>query len=548
VLTGRGEMVDDSRHRAGASPMTTAAAELVTVLNDEGISHVFINPGTPTAPFRDALAEAKASSIPHPQPVICIHEQVALSAAHGHHLVSGRPQVVITSLESWDPNLRNAIDRAQCDRVPVAIFSNSAPGRTPPSAGKWAADPRRIKSLGTTARRALQIARAEPTGAAHVPLPAGALRQSAGTPSRRLPPPRPPVPEPAALEEMAELLAAAESPVIIAGRVGRHVGSVHHLASLAESLAAPVLDLRNHVNLPPRHPLNAATESRDVLAGADAVLLLDVQRPCLPGLASTPLPAQAWLLQIDTDCLKMDLPSWAYPVEIAITADTERALPVLQRLVADRLSGRSRQVHDRRARIDAQLQAMQEMWRARAASAEAADLPDAVLAELDRALPEDTLIVEEAAASGGAALRQIERPPGHFFHGAWSDPGWSVGAALGVRLARPAQPVVAITDEAAFASGLPTAALWAAQGAVAPFLTVVLDRGGRQSRRPLKAPPAEATEGGGLTPEVVAAAAASGAEAKVITHPSEVAAAVEQLLATTRDGVCAVLDIRLPRA
>lgn len=541
-------MVDDIQHRASGGPMTTAAAELVTALHDEGVSHVFINPGTPTAPFREAIAEAEASSIPHPQPVICIHEQVALSAAHGHHLASGRPQVIMTSLESWDPDLGKAVHCAQCDGVPVTIFSNSGPGRAAPSPGKWTADPRHIENLGTTARRALQIARAEPTGVALVPLPAGALLHSAGEPSRRLPPPLPPVPEPAALEEMAELLAAAESPVIIAGRVGRHVASVHHLASLAETLAAPVLDLRHHVNLPPRHPLNAATESGELLAAADAVLLLDVQRPCLPGLAPAPLPTNAWLLLIDTDCLKMDLPAWAYPVEIAITADTELALPVLQKLVADRLSGRSRQVHDRRARIETQLKAVHEMWRARAASAEVTDLPDVVLAELDRALPEDTLIVEEAAASGGAALRQIERPPGHFFHGAWSGPGWSVGAALGVKLARPAQPVVAITDEAAFMSGLPTAALWAAQRAMAPFLTVVLDRAGRQSRRPLKAPPGEAAGGGGLTPEVVAAAAAGGAEAKVITHPSDVAAAVEQLLATTRDGVCAVLDIRLPRA
>src|SRR5262249_12988446 len=153
------------------------------------------------------------------------------------------------------------------------ILSDSGPGRTAPHAGKWAADPRLMRNLGTTVRRGLQIARTEPTGVALVPLPEGALRYSAGKPSRRLPPPRPPVPEPAALEEVAELLAAAESPVIIAGRVGRHIASVHHLASLAETLGAPVLDMRNHVNLPPRHPLNAAADSRELLTAADAVLL-----------------------------------------------------------------------------------------------------------------------------------------------------------------------------------------------------------------------------------------------------------------------------------
>src|SRR5262249_27168838 len=130
--------------------------------------------------------------------------------------------------------------------------------------------------------------------------------------------------------------------------------------------------------------------------------------------------------------------------------------------------------------------------------------------------------------------------PGHFFRSTSSGPGWSVGAALGARLARPAQPVVAICDQAAFASGLPTAAFWSAQRAGAPFLTVVLDR-----KADMHAKGAETGEQGS---EVVAAARAAGAEAAVVSKPSEVAAAVERLLATTRDGLCAVLDVRLPMA
>jgi thiamine pyrophosphate-dependent acetolactate synthase large subunit-like protein len=132
----------------------------------------------------------------------------------------------------------------------------------------------------------------------------------------------------------------------------------------------------------------------------------------------------------------------------------------------------------------------------------------------------------------------MERPPGHFFRSTYSGPGWAVGAALGATLAQPAQPVVAICDQAAFASGLPTAALWSAQRADAPFLTVVLDRS-------LGIGIGDASE---EDSDVIAAARASGAEAEMVSKPSDVAAAVERLLATTRDGVCAVLDVRLPLA
>ena len=66
--------------------MRTAAAELVAVMYDEGVSHLFVNPGMHTAPLRQALAEAGAAGLPHPTPVLCVHEHVALCAAHGHHL------------------------------------------------------------------------------------------------------------------------------------------------------------------------------------------------------------------------------------------------------------------------------------------------------------------------------------------------------------------------------------------------------------------------------------------------------------------------------
>ena len=537
--TGASEQfVRDVSCKGTVADVKTVAAELVTILYDEGVSHFFLSPGTHSTAIRDALARAEASGVPHPQPVLCAHEQVALMAAHGHHLVSHAPQAVAVAVHQPQLTLGSAVHGAQRHRVPVTIFLSTRQGEPATAVGKWASGPTRARQMGLTIRRASQISRAEPTGVTHVPVSAEILREAAGDPTRRLPPPRPPSADLGALEEMADLLAKAEAPLIIAGRVGRNVGSPHHLANLAETLGAPVIDFRCQVNLPPRHPLNAATDGKDLLAAADAVLMLDVSLPCMSSLG--PLPPQAWLLQIDVDCLSVDMPAWPHPIEVAVNADTERALPLLQTLVASRLSGRRRQIEDRRARVEAELQAKREAWRARAASTEPADLPDAVLAELDRAIPGDALILEEGVAGAGVALRQMERASGHFFRSTSSGPGWAVGAALGARVAQAAQPVVAICDEAAFASGLPTAALWSAQRADAPFMTVVLDRTLDQAD-----PGGESVD---HDSDVIAAARASGAEAEMVTRPSDVAAAIERLLATTRDGVCAVLDVRLPLA
>src|SRR5215467_11104861 len=108
--------------------MRTAAAELVTILQDEGIGHLFVNPGMHTAPLRAALADAEAGGLSHPQAVLCVHEHVALSAAHGHHLVSNAPQAVMVHVESGDLKLEGVAEHCQRSRVPVTVFYGNCGG------------------------------------------------------------------------------------------------------------------------------------------------------------------------------------------------------------------------------------------------------------------------------------------------------------------------------------------------------------------------------------------------------------------------------------
>ena len=523
------------------------------MLQDEGISHLFVNPGMYTAPLRAALAEAETAGLPHPQPVLCVHEHVALSAAHGHYLVSDAPQAVMVHIESGRLKLEIVAEHAQRCRIPVTVFYGNAgswngmefqPPRLPPpvesepgllaSTCKWAADLTHGGDPGILVRRALQISRSDPAGLSRIALPVELLGRPAGPPSRRLPAPKPPAPDLAALDEIASLLAAAEWPLIIAGRVGRHMASVQHLARLAEALGAPVADIRSNVNLPPNHPLNAGRDARELLERADAILLLDVDVPGVPGLG--PLPDRAWLLQIDLDCVKPHWPGWGRPVEVAINADTELALPQLLTLLGDRLGNHHRRVQGRRTRVERSLRAVHDSWRERAASRQPEYRADAILAEVNRWLPEDSVIVEEVVVGLGSTIRQLHRPPGHLFRGCTPTPGWSIEAALGAQLGRPAQPIVALCDDAAFASALPSAAFWSAQRARAPFLTIVLDS--RDARAP----------GDGLDDDldVAAMARAGGAEVGVIRSPGEVAQMLERLLAATRDGMCTVMDVRLP--
>src|SRR2546425_12850415 len=110
---------------------------------------------------------------------------------------------------------------------------------------------------GGLARRPYGGARSDPRGPAYVMLPREALMEAGGPGARRLNPPRPPAPDPRALGEAARILADAQRPVILTTRTGQDPAAAQSLVRLAELLGCPVIDHRDRLNFPPRHPLYA---------------------------------------------------------------------------------------------------------------------------------------------------------------------------------------------------------------------------------------------------------------------------------------------------
>ena len=56
-----------------------------------GVDYIFINPGTDTFPLQEAYARRTEQGLACPQAVMCIHEHVAVSAAHGYFLAIAPP-------------------------------------------------------------------------------------------------------------------------------------------------------------------------------------------------------------------------------------------------------------------------------------------------------------------------------------------------------------------------------------------------------------------------------------------------------------------------
>jgi acetolactate synthase I/II/III large subunit len=159
-------------------------------------------------------------------------------------------------------------------------------------------------------------------------LPREALMEpGVGSLPRRLVPPVPPGPDPTALDRLAAILAAADQVVIVTSRTAADPANASALARIAELLGAPVIDQGDRANLPCGHPLHALGNPT-LLNTADAVLLLDSEVPWVPAQAAP--PEHARVVQIDVDPVKASMPLWFYPVEVALTADTRVALPLLE--------------------------------------------------------------------------------------------------------------------------------------------------------------------------------------------------------------------------
>lgn len=557
-----------------------AAANMVALLADEGVSHLFINPGTDSAPLQEALAAARAAGTPTPQPVLCVHESVALAAAIGHHMISGRPQAVMVHVDAGTLNLGCQIHNAQRNRTPVVVFAGRAPYSAAPDVrghrdsfihwqqeqldqqavmrtyGKWHMEVPRGRELAPIVRRAFQVAQSSPSGPAYVMLPREALMEpGVGALPRRLLPAVPPGPDPTALDRMAAILAAADRVVVVTSRTAADPANAATLARVAELLGAPVIDQGDRANLPCGHPLHASGDPT-LLKSADAVLLLDSEVPWVPVQAHPPDDAR--VVQIDVDPVKVSMPLWSYPVELALTADTRVALPLLEQALL-RLATAELQAKwiARRRVAEAEIAQLRQEANRKAASAQATDAPDAMLAALGRALPEDAVVVEEAVTNRPAVGRQVPRAPGRFFDTGAPALGWALGGALGMKLARPADPVVAICGDGSFNFGVPTAAFWSAHRYGAPFVTVVLNN---HSYWASKLPVIELYPDGAsvqandfpetqLTPDTdyVALAKASGGTGQPVHAPEDMEDAIRWALAQVDQGRCALLDVRLPQ-
>lgn len=432
-----------------------------------GVRHIFGNPGTTETPLLDSLP-----AYPQIEYVMTLHEGVAVGAASFYAQATGRPALANLHVA---PGLGNAIGslygafKANSALVVTAGQQDTRMRLTNPLLGhdlvamaapvtKWSVQIERADEMAPILRRAFKVATDLPKGPVFVALPIDVMEQE--TPVEALGPDKlwhATHPDPKGLEEVASLLLKSSSPAIIAGDDVARSGAHEALVALAEAIGAPVWfeGLRSHAPFPTSHPNyrqslpGDAAQVRTALADADLVILLG--GPFFEDIwyaAGGHFPAGAAVVQIEQSPERL---AFNHHLDAGVIGDMATSLVSLTNAVRSRATAEFRLAASRRNRALAELRAREkEAYRARLEkswSREPSSMPR-VTAELRRGLPDNAVIVEESITASLDLARSFDyRGFGDYFAGRGGGIGQGLAGAIGVKIAMPDRPVVAISGD-----------------------------------------------------------------------------------------------------
>jgi sulfoacetaldehyde acetyltransferase len=268
--------------------------------------------------------------------------------------------------------------------------------------------------------------------------------------------------DPPALDRAAELLAGARFPVIVSGYGVVVADAYAEAAELAELLTAPVANSYLHNDsFPHTHELAVgplgymgSKVAMELLSKADVVLMLGSRINVfgtVPQYGMDFFPKSAKIVQVDIDPEQIGR---AKPVEVGILGDAKAA----GRAIIERLQDRGAPAPDepRLAQIKEAKQAWETELRELSSSDGTPISPRRALDELAALLPEDAIVTTDIGnvCSTSNGYLRFAMPRKFIAAMGFGNCGFAYPAALGAKVARPGDPVVAIVGDGAWGMSL----------------------------------------------------------------------------------------------
>lgn len=457
----------------------TVAEHIVGFLERREVKHVFGLCGHTNIAVLAALADSPIDF------VTVRHEQIASHAADAYARVTGKTSVVLSHLSPGLTNCATGVANAALDCIPMVVIAGDIPthyyGKHPHQEVNLHADAAQWEIYRPFVKRAWRVDRADLMAEilekafhlaesgqpgpvlVNVPMDIFSEAISSDTFDRIASNTRALV-KPSIDDETARrivtTLGEAENPVLYAG------GGIL-LAQASEELR----EFADHMQMPVAHSLMGKGCLRD-----DHPLVLG-----MTGFWGTELVNQTcldadYIFAVGTRFKEADCSSWYpgytfnvpgskiihidiepseigrnYPTEIGVVADAKSALRVLTRVARDvfpdgiRRDGLVRKIADFRTAFKARNAEM-------ATSSDFPMMPERILADTRKALPEDAIITTDVGWNKNGVGQQFDilAPGSILTPGGFATMGFGPPAAIGAKLAAPERVVISLVGDGGF--------------------------------------------------------------------------------------------------
>jgi benzoylformate decarboxylase len=448
-------------------PFISGKQAFLQILRDEGVSVMFGNPGTTELPLMDGLARE-----PGIRYVLALQEAPAIAMTDGYAQASGGLGAVnvhvspglgnamgmlYDAYKAGSPMLVTAGQHDQCFTVTEPILWSDLPPVARPYV-KWSTEAHRLEDLPRIVRRAVKTALAHPTGPVFLSLPVDVLNAERDVDlggSTRVAPRL--VGDRAAIDEAARRLVRAERPLLVAGDAVAQSNALKELEELAELLGTSVVSegVASTCNFPFTHPLNGGTFPR--LAPPIRAFLMRHDLLCSIGadLFTLSLPSDVEPMPHGLDIIHIDVDPWEigknYAAAVGIQGDPKATLPELCEAVRRHSgpNGPPQAVKRREAAVAANAAERAELEQKARQAANLAPMASLALVHaVAQATPAGATIVDETISSSAGVRTFFACEDAKSFFGLRGGGiGWGLPAAIGVKLALPQRPVIALVGD-----------------------------------------------------------------------------------------------------
>ena len=471
--------------RRVAKPTTRTADVFVDMLAEAGVEVIFGLPGGPIAPIHDALLD-------HPEirTITTRHEAGAVFAAAGYAQATGKLAVAVVTSGPGILNALTGLASAHLDGLPVLVLCGEVPksrfGKGACHEGsvyeldivhmarsitKLAAQAHEPHMAPALLQRAISTARSGRRGPVLLSLPMDVMTTEIDRPTIK-------VSSRVEFDFDAETLAAASGAlanarrgVLLVGSGARSGRGPLYVRELAERLQMPVMTTPKAKGVfPETHPLSLGvfgwgghpSTSEYLKGGVDVLMAIGTSLGESATDNWSPLLASTkHFIQLDAESQRIGR---SYPVTIGIVNTVEGALPqILEQLGTDARQKKKFGV-TRHEPGDVLL-----------SGAEGRIAPQRAIWELQQVLPKGTIYTSDIGAHMFFALHhlEIEHPRGFMTMLGLASMGSGIGSAVGMKVAHPHVPVVAICGDGCFSMGLGDVATAAMEGI--PLIVAVMN-------------------------------------------------------------------------